>query len=117
MAGIGNKLAASSLMEVVVAMVLISIVATVSLLIYLNVMRSMSVGYRYQMESAAIYYLDQYDQLPEDQRESFTDDNGFFVVFEEKETAYDDLRQLELTLSDSLETHQVTHRKLIYRKE
>ncbi|MGB3468381.1 MAG: hypothetical protein WBA74_24060 [Cyclobacteriaceae bacterium] len=117
MAGLKRTLEASSLMEVVVAMVIISIVSTLTLLIYLNVMRSMSIGYRYHMESAASYYLDSYEMLPDEKKESFTDENGFYVVFDNQVTAYEYLNEVTLTLTDSLETYEVTKRRLWYQKE
>ncbi len=117
MAGIKNTLRASSLIEVVVAIVIISVISSVSLLIYLNTMRSISNGKRYQMESTAQYYLDTYEELTLDQKQGFWDESGNEILIDLNETEWEDLQEIVLTLSDSLQSATVVKRKLIYQPD
>lgn len=117
MAGVVPKLAASSLVEVVVAMVLISIVTTVSMLIYLNSMQHMASGRKHQLEVTAQYHLQTYEALSEDQKEGFVDEEGNEVAFEVIETPWEGLEELIVTLSDSMDVYRVEKRRLIYLRE
>ncbi|MEL7148834.1 MAG: type II secretion system protein [Bacteroidota bacterium] len=112
-----GKLQAGSLIEVVVAMVIISIVTTVTLLIYLNTMRYMASGRQYQLESAALYYLQTYETLSADEKEGFVDDNGNEIKFETLATPWDGLTELVITLSDSLDVYYIEERRLIFLEE
>ena len=117
MARLIPKLAAGSLMEVVVAMVIISVISSVTLVIYLNTMQSMTSGRQHQLESTAQYYLQSYENLPKEQKEGFVDEAGNEIAFEQFETAWEGLDELVVTLTDSLDLHTIEQRRLIFIEE
>lgn len=117
MAGLKTQLKASSLIEIVVAIVIISIVSSVSILIYLNTMRSISNGKKYQMETTAQYYLDTYESLSEEEKKGFIDDAGNDIYFEVYETEWEELTELVIVLSDTMQISTVEKRKLIYQPQ
>jgi len=110
-------LKASSLMEIVVAMVIISIISSISLVIYLNTMSSMHSGRNYQLESKATFYVETYEDWPGEDKEGFVDGEGNRILIEIKETNLEDLRELELTLTDSLYVKTIIKRRLIYQPD
>lgn len=117
MAGVNRELDASSLMEVVVSIVIISIISSVSLMIYLNTMRTISNGKKYQMETAAQYYLDTYVELTKERKQGFLDESGHEIQIDLYETEWKNLQEVVLTLSDSLQSVTIVKRKLIYQPE
>lgn len=117
MAGLKRKLSASSLMEVVVAIVIISIVSSISIVIYLNTMRSISNGKKYQMEVTAQYYLDTFEALSDVEKDGFTDDSGNVVYFEIYDTDWEELSELVVILSDTMQINTIEKRKLIYQPQ
>ena len=117
MAKLKKHLEASSLMEVVVAIVIISIVSSISILIYLNTMRSISNGKKYQMETTAQYYLDTYESLTEEEKDGFIDDSGNDVYFRVLETDWEGLTEIVIVLSDTMQIATIEKRKLIYRPQ
>lgn len=117
MAGLSKRLQAGSLIEVVTAMVIISVVTSVTIIIYLNSMRSMASGREYQLESTALYYLQTYEQLTEEQQEGFVDDDGNEVTFETVETPWEGLEELVVVLTDSMDVYYIEERRLIFAKD
>ena len=114
MARLRHRLHAGSLIEVVTAMVIISIVTSLTILIYLNTMRSMPSGRKYQLETTALYYLQTYEQLSEEQKDGFVDEDGNEVAFEIYDTPWPELSELVVVLTDSLDVHYIEERRLIF---
>ena len=114
MAVLKMHLKASSILEVIVAMVIISIMVSVSLLIFVNTVTSLSTERMQGLEIKAQYYLDTFESLTEEQQEGFIDEDYIQIEIDKKETLLDYLFELRVSVTDSTETSTVTKRKLIY---
>jgi len=111
------KFEASSILEIIVAMVIISVITSISLLIFVNTVTSLESDYGHQLEVKTQYYLNTYEFLTEEQKDGFVDNDGYEVFIEKKETYVDHLFEIQIFVTDSLQINTVSKRKLIYQYE
>ncbi len=110
-------LKASGILELVVAMVIISLVTSISLLIYVNTITSLKTNFKQQLEVKAQYYLDTYEQLEEENKTGFIDELNNEISITKVDTELESLYELTITVTDSLYVNSISKRRLLYEYE
>ncbi|MBV6648065.1 MAG: type II secretion system protein [Cyclobacteriaceae bacterium] len=115
MAGLGEKLKAFTLIEALIAVIIISVVMTLGVMTYLNVTVSMVSLHDHLMLSKARFYLDSLGEEAMNEEINWIDQYGsnVFISAEPYDPAIKDLWHVKAQVSDSL-GNEALHQKLLY---
>ncbi len=111
----GLKLKASSLIEVLVAMVIISIISSIAIMIYLNTLTSLENSKQSNLEMKIKYHVEQVAQQKNNE--------GLFLIDEEGDRIkvdvypHDEIEHLWIikgSVADSLDFQQANFQRLMY---
>ena len=112
------KLKASTLIEVTVAMVLVSIITTIAIFIYLNTVSSITSTKDLILRTKAYSYMNEYVQKREFESLNKQDEEGDLIQITARDhNQLKNVLVVSCTVSDSLQLKEVNVKRLVYELE